>query len=191
MNASASLATTARDAAIVADDAEALAFADLYAAAPAALQARLGLRVAQVADARLLLAPGLPTSMFNRVIGLGLRQPAGMADIESIVGEYRAADCKTWWLHWNPYSSPSELVEALPGMGFTQPARRSWAKVLRGTDGAPRWTQASARAAGTMRERKWDSWGFRSVMTPSGRRRGAPPGGRSVERPRFMRPARV
>ena len=137
MNAASSPALTPHQAAAVADEAEALAFADLYAAAVPALQAQLGLRVAQVADARLLLAPRLPTSMFNRVIGLGLQRPAGVADVAAIVREYHSAGCATWWLHWNPYSVPADLAAALPGMSFTVPARRSWAKVLRGTQAAP------------------------------------------------------
>lgn len=48
----------AKSATIVADEAEALAFADLYAAAGTELTSRLGLRVERVADALLLLAPG-------------------------------------------------------------------------------------------------------------------------------------
>jgi hypothetical protein len=125
---------SAHAAAAIADEAEALAFADLYAAAPAALRSRLGLRVEQVADATLLLAPGLPSAMFNRAIGLGMKREAGTAEVEAIAAVYRSAG---WWLHWNPYAAPAELVSRLPAMGFTQPKRRSWAKVLRGTDPAP------------------------------------------------------
>jgi hypothetical protein len=45
------LGLTPHAAAAIADDAEALAFAGLYAAAPQPLQTRLGLRIDQVADA--------------------------------------------------------------------------------------------------------------------------------------------
>ncbi|ROZ72747.1 hypothetical protein [Ramlibacter sp. WS9] len=129
---------SAHGAATVADDAEAAAFAELYACAPPALQSRLGLRVERIADATLLLAPGLPESMFNRAIGLGLRQEAGAAQVDAIVQAYRAAGCPTWWLHWNPHSTPESLPAMLPSMGFTQPARRSWAKVLHGPEPAPK-----------------------------------------------------
>lgn len=126
------------DAAMVADDAEAAAFADLYACAPPPLKSRLGLRVKRLADATLLLAPGLPTSMFNRVIGLGLRQQASAAHVEAITQVYREAGCGDWWLHWNPFAAPASLPAQLPAMGFVQPARRSWAKVLRGPETLPR-----------------------------------------------------
>ena len=121
----------------MADEAEILAFADLYDAAPDALRQQLGLRVARVADACLLLAPGLPTSMFNRAMGLGLQSETDAADVDAIVREYREAGSPTWWLHWNPHSLPAGFADALPAMGFTQPARRSWAKVLRGTEAPP------------------------------------------------------
>lgn len=127
-----------RAAAAIADDAEAAAFADLYAAAPHALRERLGLRVEKIADATLLLAPGLPDTMFNRAMGLGLRSEADASQVEAIAAAYRGAGCARWWLHWNPHSSPAGFEQRLAAMGFTQPARRSWAKVLRGTQAAPR-----------------------------------------------------
>ena len=120
--------------ATIADDAEALAFADLYAAAPADLQGSLGLKVARIADATLLMTPGLPSPMFNRAMGLGLRNEAGVAEVEAVTAAYRRAGCANWWLHWNPFAAPADLPPKLPGLGFTVPARRSWAKVLRGTE---------------------------------------------------------
>lgn len=124
-------------AAALADEAEALAFADLYAAAPAHLQTQLKLRVEQLAGATVLLAPGMPSPMFNRVIGLGLQQGASMDDVASLIGTYRRAGHPGWWLHWSPFAGPRELPAQLVQMGFTQPARRSWAKVLRAAGAAP------------------------------------------------------
>lgn len=129
--------STSRAAATIADDAEAAAFADLYAAAPQVLRERLGLRVEKIADATLLLAPGLPDTLFNRAMGLGLRSEADASQVEAIAGAYRAAGCPRWWLHWNPHSSPAGFEQQLTAMGFTQPTRRSWAKALRGTQDAP------------------------------------------------------
>ena len=128
---------SAHAAAAIADDAEALAFTDLYMAAPKSLRSGLGLRVERVADATLLVAPGLPSSMFNRVIGLGLQQRASTADVERIIAVYRSAGCPDWWLHWNPQAAPAEFTGHLLQMGFKLPARRSWAKVLRPAEAAP------------------------------------------------------
>lgn len=124
-------------AATVADDAETLAFADLFAAAPEALQARLGLRVENVADATLLMAPAMPTPMFNRAIGLGLRHEATVADVQAVIDAYRRASSSGWWLHWNPHASPTDMPGRLAELGFTTPVRRSWAKVLRGREAPP------------------------------------------------------
>jgi len=123
-------------AAVLADRAEALAFADLYAAAAPALRSRLGLRVEHMAGATLLLAPGLPVAMFNRVIGLGLQQPVTDADIDAIVAAYRGAGIAPWWLHVNPLAAPADLAARLQARGFSAPPRRSWAKMLRGTEAA-------------------------------------------------------
>lgn len=126
-----------REGAVLADDVEAAAFADLYDAAPGALKAQLGLRIERIADATLLVAPGLPSSMFNRVIGLGLRTPATVQTVESISAVYRRSGIATWWLHWNPWALPEGFDSQLPNLGFTTPARRSWAKVLRSTSSPP------------------------------------------------------
>lgn len=131
------MSLSARAAATLADDVEAAAFADLFDAAPAALRSRLGLHIEHVADATLLVAPGLPSSMFNRAIGLGLRQPATMQAVASIIEIYRRNGLKSWWLHWNPWAAPDGFAAHLTGLGFTVPARRSWAKVLRSTASPP------------------------------------------------------
>lgn len=128
---------TALDAARLADEAEALAYADLFAAAPVALRDRLGLRVERVADATLLIAPGLPTPMFNRAIGLGLARPADDDVVTATFEVYRRAGAGNWWLHCHPLASPADLPQRLLACGFTVPARRSWAKMLRGRDAAP------------------------------------------------------
>lgn len=130
-----------------ADDAEAAAFADLYAAAPPALRERLGLAVRQVAGATLLLAPGLPTPMFNRVIGLGLESAADAAVLDAVEAAYRQAGVGGWWLHWNPQAAPAGFEATLAARGYTAPPRRRWAKMLRPAAGAPAATSALALAA--------------------------------------------
>ena len=120
-----------------ADDIEALAFADLYAAAPEPLRQQLGLCVAQHGGATLLLAPGLPTALFNRVIGLGQQRPADESDLDALRAAYRALQIGIWWLHWGPCDAPAGFVDRLLAQGFTAPARRSWAKVMRSSAPAP------------------------------------------------------
>ncbi|HJV68004.1 MAG TPA: GNAT family N-acetyltransferase [Ideonella sp.] len=125
------------DAARRADEIEAAAFADLYAAAPPALAARLDLRVEQHAGATALFAPAIPSAMFNRVMGLGWRAPADQAAVDHWIERYRAAGSAPWWLHWNPAASPAGFGERLVAWGFVPPARRRWAKVMRAVSPAP------------------------------------------------------
>lgn len=120
-----------------ADAIEAAAFADLYAAAPPALQQRLGLQVRGQGGATLLLAPALPSAMFNRVIGLGHQRPATAADLQALREAYRASGASPWWLHWTPEAAPAGFAATLQAAGFAPPARRSWAKVMRGPQPAP------------------------------------------------------
>ena len=125
-------------AARLADDVEAAAFADLYEAAPAALRDQLGLRVVALHGARALLAPGLPSPMFNRVIGWGLHESADLDGLAAIERLYDDAGVRTWWLHWNPWAAPAGFDARLLQRGYAQPARRSWAKVVRAaTPAAP------------------------------------------------------
>jgi hypothetical protein len=128
---------SAREAARISDEVEAQAFIAMWDAAPAGLRERLGLRIERVADATLLLAPGLPSPMFNRALGLGMRERAGIGDVQSIAGIYRQAGCKSWWLHWNPLAEPPGLAQEIEALGFMLPTRRSWAKMLRGPETLP------------------------------------------------------
>jgi hypothetical protein len=128
---------TSREAAALADHVEARAYAGLFAAAPDALRARLGLRVERLAGATALIAPGLPTTMFNRVIGLGLDDAATPGSVAQLRTLFRDAGVKAWWLHWNPDAQPVDMPALLAAQGFTLPARRAWAKMLRETAQPP------------------------------------------------------
>ena len=118
------------DAAWIADDVEARAFADLYRAAPASLRTKLGLEVRAMAGATLLIAPGFPTPLFNRAIGLGMSSRTSMIHVRRIEDIYRKAGSASWWLHWNPFALPEDLAARLLASGFTPPKRRAWAKML-------------------------------------------------------------
>ncbi|GAB7522337.1 GNAT family N-acetyltransferase [Paraburkholderia sp. 2C] len=123
--------------AVLADKAEALAYADFFAAAPSELRQRLALSVQRVADATLLLAPGLPVALFNRAIGLGLCNDAGLEDVEEIVARFREAGVADWRLLWSPLARPQDLLARLDERGLEFRAVSHWAKMYRGTDSPP------------------------------------------------------
>lgn len=127
----------AREQALLADRAEAAAFVDLFAAAPPALRQRFGLATQALAGATLLLAPGLPSTLFNRVIGLGLPWPARAKDLAAIRSRYAEAGVSHWWLHWSEAAAPAGFGEQLLAQGWRLAGRPRWAKLMYPQQPAP------------------------------------------------------
>lgn len=125
------------DTARLADFIEAAAFREIYAAAPQQLAASLGLAANEFAGATLLIAPGLQQTMFNRVIGLGVPRPVSEADLDAVIAAYGDDRRPTYWIHWTPTAQPADLPRWLEARGFTLAGRRSWAKMIRGTEPPP------------------------------------------------------
>ncbi len=121
---------TSSDAIDLADDVEAVAARDLYAAAPA----QLDLRSARVGSATVLIAPRVPVSYFNRVIGLGAHAPATEAQLDEAIDVFRGAGVTDFWLHLTPTARPTELAAWIAARGLKLAARRTWAKFLRGPE---------------------------------------------------------
>jgi len=115
------------------DAAEAVAYRDMFAAAPRTLATSLALEVQVIDGAMLFMAPGLPTPMFNRVIGLGNLQAVGDRTLDTIAGAYRRAGIKSWWIHVSPGTNAENLVARLAARGFQPPVRRAWVKMVRDT----------------------------------------------------------
>lgn len=120
-----------------ADAIEASAYRDMAAAAPPGVARSLGLYVLEAADATLLVAPGTPMTLFNRVIGLGVFRPGTEPELDAIVAGYRRAGCKEFWIHVSPGPQSVQLQQWLGQRGLVPPARKSWVKMLRGTDSPP------------------------------------------------------
>jgi GNAT superfamily N-acetyltransferase len=114
----------------LADSIEARAMLDTYAAAPTPFD----LRTEIVAGATLLLAPQIPASFFNRVIGLGVFEPATEPALDEILERCESAKPREFWLHLNPVAKPAQLAGWLAARGFAPPPRRTWAKFLRGPE---------------------------------------------------------
>jgi hypothetical protein len=104
---------------------EADAYEDLFRHAPP----DLGLSVVRSDGAVLFIAPLLPIVLFNRVIGLGLRQPATEAALDEILARHRAAGSTTFAVQLSPSAAPSDLPAWLHARGLA--LRDIWAKVYR------------------------------------------------------------
>jgi GNAT superfamily N-acetyltransferase len=114
------------------DAAEALAYRDMFAAAPAPLARALGLEARELAGATLLIAPGIPAPEFNRVLGLGNGGPVSDAQLDAVEQAYRTAGARTWWVQVSPSGHGRALIAQLTSRGFAPPKRRAWVKMSRG-----------------------------------------------------------
>jgi hypothetical protein len=117
-----------------ADDIEAAAFRDMFATVPNSLVRALNPHSLEVAGATLLMANGFPDPMFSRVIGLGNSGAIVDTQIDNVVTAYRDASIGTYWIHVNPVVAPSDLGARLEHRGFKLAKRRTWAKMIRGTE---------------------------------------------------------
>jgi GNAT superfamily N-acetyltransferase len=114
----------------------------LHDAAPTSVQEALGLRCETVGGALLSVAARLPATaiVVNRVIGLGLTEPADPATVDAVIGRYRAAGVARYFVHVHPDSRPSELRTWLLDRGLER--TRSWVKFTRGREAPPEITSA-------------------------------------------------
>ena len=117
----------------LADAIEAAACRDMYAAAPATLR----LEAKTIDGATALIAPTLPVTYFNRVIGLGDGMPVTASAIAGIASLYAAAKVASYWVHLIPSAQPADAGTLLEQSGLKLPPRRSWAKFLRSVIDAP------------------------------------------------------
>lgn len=104
---------------------EADAYENLFRHAPP----DLGLSVIRSGGAALLIASSLPIILFNRVIGLGLREPTTEAAVDEILMRYRVAGSSAFAVQLSPSAAPSDLPARLRARGL--PLRDNWAKVYR------------------------------------------------------------
>lgn len=74
-------------------------------------------------------------SLFNRVIGLGLAEPANDADIAAIAEAYAEREQTSWAVCLAPGAEPSDLAARLESSGLTHTS--DFAKVVRSTADAP------------------------------------------------------
>jgi GNAT superfamily N-acetyltransferase len=114
----------------LADEAEAEALRDMVAAAPEDFVRMTGMRCIEAGGTTMLLAPEIPTTLFNRAIGLGVFRDASEADLDAVIAASREAKCRSFWIHGNPVARPAALETWLEARGFRVAKRRAWAKML-------------------------------------------------------------
>jgi len=114
---------------------ERLAAEDLYVAAPVALKKALGLGLVEVGDALVSIASDEPSILLNRVMGLGLEEPAEPETLARILDVYRQCGVGNYFLHLHPAARPVDLRNTIRKAGLVK--RRGWMKFSRGRNAPP------------------------------------------------------
>src|SRR5438876_8918592 len=87
---------------------EAEAYADLHRAAPADFAEQLGMSVEKVGSAMAIIMAGADIPLFNRVMGLGVAEPATEEMVDHILSLYREASV-SGMVQLAPSAQPAEL----------------------------------------------------------------------------------
>lgn len=106
-----------RTAAVI-EAAEARAWADLYAAAPAGWAEASGIGAQEVGGALVLRWAATGRRYFSRAIGLGVVKPASRAAIEEILDGYERAGITMFLLQSLPHCRPAEYENWLRELGL-------------------------------------------------------------------------
>jgi GNAT superfamily N-acetyltransferase len=118
----------------VAEQVELAGWAELWAAAPPDLAARHGIEAATIGGALCTAIAEQPSTMLNRVVGLGLDAPATDDDLDAIDSFFARHD-QPFYVSLNPKAKPSDLPAQLERRGFS--TAYAWMKFTRGSDPPP------------------------------------------------------
>jgi hypothetical protein len=111
------------------------AWAELLLSAPPDFAANFGIRVERLDSAIVLVAAGMDTMLFNRVIGLGVKEPATEKMVDAIVALYQNAGVSNFAIQVSPAAQPPALPAWLQARGLQR--RDNWAKVYRPAETPP------------------------------------------------------
>jgi hypothetical protein len=117
-----------------AEQVELAALAEVWAAAPPELAARYGIETASVGGALCTSVGEQPSTMLNRVVGLGLEAPATDGDLDAIEAFFARHE-QPYYVSLNPKAKPSDLPGRLERRGFT--TGYAWMKFIRGAEPPP------------------------------------------------------
>ena len=114
---------------------EAEAQANSFLCAPPEYVRRTRLEVNRIGSVFVGMIPVLDTPFFNRILGLGVGEPATEAMLDEAITVFKNASCKNYMAQVSPLAQPAQCEEWLVARGFK--ASRNWAKMYRGDEAAP------------------------------------------------------
>lgn len=126
---------TPEEVARIVEFGEAEAYADLYAATPADYAAQFGIGARRLGSALVFTAAAFDIPLFNRVVGLGLSEPATESMLDEALSHFGKLGVKNFAFQMCPAARPVELTEWLKARNLRP--RDNWVKMRRGLEPPP------------------------------------------------------
>lgn len=114
---------------------EAAGWSDYYANASPQVEQQCGLRLERIGGAYATIAANIDMLAMNRVIGLGLPEPASEAHLDRIVSLYREAGVPRFFVQVSPNARPDALPNWLAARRFRH--HNNWVKFYRRVGPSP------------------------------------------------------
>jgi GNAT superfamily N-acetyltransferase len=111
------------------------AWRDMYEAAGKDLSEKSGIKVFSIGSACISIAKNIDILAFNRVIGLGLVEPATEQMLDEIISKYQEAGVKRFFIQIHPESSPSLIKDWFEKRNIHY--YNNWVKLYRGVENLP------------------------------------------------------
>lgn len=111
------------------------AWQDMYNAAGKDISEKFGIKVFNVGSSCVAIAKNIDILAFNRVIGLGLTEPASEQILDEIIVKYKESDVKRFFIQIHPEAHPSALKEWFHKKNIHH--YNNWVKHYRGTENPP------------------------------------------------------
>lgn len=121
---------------------EAEAWVNYYNSSPADSVQQFKVVAKQIRSAWVIMMARLESPLFNRIMGLGIRNPTTEAELDQAIDVFNDAGCKNFMIQISPSAQPSQISEWLDQRGFKR--GRNWAKMYRGNE-APLHVQTDLR----------------------------------------------
>jgi GNAT superfamily N-acetyltransferase len=113
------------------DLAEAAAWGDMYRYTPHDVATACGVGIEEYGSAVAGSVSGVDVLAFNRVVALGLAEPASEEGVDRVIDFYATAGVSRFFVQLHPDAQPAELPQWLEARGLTH--YNNWVKLHRGT----------------------------------------------------------
>lgn len=121
--------------AILCESGESAAWTNYYLCAPPEFAKEYGVAVKNVGSIWVTTVPGMDTPFFNRIVGLGIGQPATEAMLDDAIGFLQQSGSKNYMAQVSPLAQTPEVTGWLGERGFVKGS--NWVKLIRADAPAP------------------------------------------------------